>query len=61
MTDAILQFFDFNTPCPKEIKNCSKLRQNFTTELTYLTAGMCTNCDYRRLKNLYIAIIKNNK
>jgi hypothetical protein len=52
------QFFDFDNPCPPEIINCAKLREDYKSELDKLRRSEgCTSCMERSLRNKYIMYI----
>jgi len=56
--DIQQQFFDFDQPCPPEIPNCIKLREDFKTELSDVQKTQnCTSCMERNLRNKYIMFI----
>jgi len=49
---AIEAFFDFNKPCPKEIKMCKQLRTEYKLQIG--NSKNCTECGKRLVKNIYI-------
>jgi len=54
---AMNDFFDFEKPCPKEIRKCKQLRTQYKLD----TSGKnCGGCGSRLIKNIYIDKIKNN-
>jgi len=49
--EIIQTFFDFNKDCPQQIKNCSKLREEYRQRLTTLKKfNSCTDCNLSELK-----------
>ena len=58
MEDIQLKFFNFDEPCPAEIPNCERIRQEYQKELDrYKEQGVCSSCIERSLRNKYITII----
>lgn len=56
----LADFFDFDTPCPKEIPMCEQIRLSFQEEIKKLenTPG-CSSCAKSRVKSRFVeAIIK---
>lgn len=51
-TSIINDFFDFEKPCPSEIKRCLRLRSEYKKEINKLSA--CTDCSLRLVKNIFI-------
>lgn len=50
--EKIMQFFDYNLPCPGEIPDCEHLRNKYSEELAKVRSrGGCGSCIERRLKN----------
>ncbi len=48
-------FFNENTPCPPEIKNCEQLRKIFFLEKQKLTNyKICSDCQINTLKSIII-------
>jgi hypothetical protein len=59
-SSTINNFFDFEKPCPSEIRKCLKLRSDYKKEISKLSA--CTDCSLRLVKNVFIdKIIRENK
>lgn len=52
---AIEAFFDFNKPCPKEIKMCKQLRTEY--KLQSKESKNCNECGRRLIKNMFISRI----
>jgi hypothetical protein len=53
-------FFDFNSPCPKEIKNCDSLRKEYSEKLIFLQKmNSCANCNINELKAYFVDRIKH--
>ena len=51
-------FFDFSVPCPSNIPNCEKLREDYKSEYEDLKKSPgCTSCMERNLRNKYIMFI----
>lgn len=49
-------FFDFNLPCPPEIKNCIELREYFKKEIEILKHyNLCMDCNISFLKENIIS------
>jgi hypothetical protein len=49
--EIIKTFFDLNKDCPRQIKNCSKLREEYKLRLARLNAfNACTDCNLTELK-----------
>lgn len=52
------QFFEFDLPCPVEIPNCTRLREQYVEEFNTLKkSGGCSSCLERNLRNKYIMFI----
>jgi len=53
-------FFNFDLPCPVEIKNCIKLRKEYKKRVSFVeTLGVCTPCEVTNIKNYYIIMFKD--
>lgn len=57
----IEEFFDDSKPCPSEIVDCEKLRQDYKQELSLINPKACQPCVLNSLKNKYINIISSRK
>ncbi len=58
MEELQVKFFDFEQPCPPEIQDCLKLREEYTAELNkYKEQGLCSGCIERNLKHKYTTFI----
>jgi hypothetical protein len=61
MSDQIMiDFFNFEQPCPSEIPYCEQLRQKYKEELEKLSATGCSTCKKNTLKSKYIKDIWEN-
>lgn len=56
----VMDFFDDSKPCPPEIKDCEKLRQEFKTEISKINPRACSACIINGIKSKYINIIQNS-
>lgn len=53
--DALFDFFILEINCPKNFKNCEKLREIYTDKLNKLTSSKdCTNCSINLFKLYFI-------
>ena len=50
----ILDFFNFDKPCPEKIPFCMQLREKYTEELNKLNTSGCSACKRNALKSKYI-------
>lgn len=50
----LLDFFNFEKPCPDNIPFCVQLRQKYQEELDKLTKTGCTACQRNSLKAKFI-------
>lgn len=52
-------FFNVSQPCPPEIVNCDKLREEYNSELQQAQqpTGGCSPCKLRSIRNKYINLI----
>lgn len=58
MEELQAKFFNLDQPCPEEIPDCQKLRDDYNMELKkYKDQGMCSGCIERSLRNKYITFI----
>jgi hypothetical protein len=62
--EKIMQFFNFELPCPSEIPECDRVRIEYVDELNNLKRqGGCGSCAENKLKNRFIirlqAILKS--
>jgi hypothetical protein len=58
MDEIQAKFFDTEQPCPPEIPDCIRLREEYLTELNkYKEQGLCTGCIERNLKYKYTTFI----
>ena len=57
MEKIINDFFNFDTPCPKEIQDCEKLRATYKEEIDKSTASGCSQCARNGIKSKYIEIV----
>lgn len=60
MEDIASRFFNTLEDCPKEIKDCSNLRDEYmkTLDVMKVRSG-CSPCAERNLRNQFIARMKN--
>jgi hypothetical protein len=56
----INDFFDDSKPCPSEIPNCERLREEYKKELSLLNPKACKPCMINGIKSKYINIIANS-
>jgi len=56
----ISDFFEDNKPCPPEIPNCEKLRQDYKKEISNINPRACSPCMINGIKSKYINIISNS-
>jgi len=55
----ILQFFNFNTKCPENIRDCEALRNEFLIEVeNYKKYNVCSICDIQYVRLKFINRIK---
>jgi len=60
MQQSVLDFFDFNKPCPDTIQNCMDLRKKYEDDIQTLGfSSGCSKCAVNRIKSKYIDIIVN--
>jgi hypothetical protein len=53
--EKIIQFFNFELPCPNEIPECERLRVEYTDNLNNLRRqGGCGACTENKIKNEFI-------
>lgn len=58
MEEIQARFFNFEQPCPPEIPDCERLRNEYNTELNkYKEQGLCTGCIERSLRSKYVTFI----
>lgn len=58
MEELQARFFNFELPCPGEIPECEKMRNEYSAELNkYKEQGLCSGCIERSLRNKYITFI----
>lgn len=55
----ISDFFYDDKPCPPEIKDCLKLREEFKKELSLINPKSCKPCVLNSLQNKYLNIISS--
>lgn len=53
----ISDFFEDDKPCPPEIKDCQKLREEYKKDLSHINPKSCKPCVLNSLKNKYLNII----
>lgn len=59
MDELQAKFFDMDQPCPSEIPDCERLRNDYNTELNkYKEQGICTGCIERNLRGKYLTFIQ---
>jgi len=59
--DKIMQFFDFNKPCPPEITDCDQHRAQFIRDLNDLKMrGGCGTCIEKQLRHRYMAMLQSH-
>jgi hypothetical protein len=54
---SILSFFDANSPCPENIGNCEKLREQYVEELNKSRDMSCKQCIDLQLRDKYLKLI----
>lgn len=55
-----LDFFNFDKPCPEQIQNCEKHREEYIRKVKFVDKlGVCTPCEVTNIKNYYIALFKD--
>jgi predicted nucleic acid-binding protein len=57
---VMIDFFNFELPCPQSIPFCEQLRQKYKEELDKLTVTGCSTCKKNSLKAKYIKEIWEN-
>jgi hypothetical protein len=50
----ILDFFNFEVPCPEHIPSCEELRTQYRAEVNTLAKTGCSGCKQNALKSKYI-------
>lgn len=56
-----LDFFNFNKPCPSNIKDCEELRKLYLSTKNKINASNCTYCSINDLNVLFLNHIKSYK
>jgi hypothetical protein len=56
----IIDFFNFDMPCPEKIPFCSQLREKYQEELNKLNSTGCSACKRSSLKSKYIKEVWEN-
>jgi hypothetical protein len=54
-----IDFFDFNKPCPKQIKNCDVLRSIYSSKEKAIKNTKCNTCELNSLKIYFLKKITN--
>ena len=54
-------FFDETKPCPEQIINCDKLREEYKQDLEKINKSNCSACAITKLKSRYINTILNER
>ena len=54
---SILSFFDTDSPCPADIRNCDKLKEQYMQELAKSRDMSCKQCVNLQLRDKYLKLI----
>jgi len=53
----VLAFFDEKKPCPPDIENCNKLREEYFVEVANARDAGCAECQIMAVRDKYVKIL----